>query len=242
MSDLHDSSQPGDAPSQPSPHRDTPPQPTPWTGAGPGQTTAPWQPAAPGPWQTAPASGFRFDRARWLPTTLVAAVIAAVVLGGLALDGVIPAPSAGTQNIGGSVTITASSGWVLVSSPSDRSQGIALQKGDATLTAQVLSEDFSGSSTSMMDQVRAQLDSQVAQISYGDQHHAIVGGNDSTYVLFEAIVSGTGSSGQMGTVDGELVCMVVSGNAVVLEVAAPQGDLQYVTDDVAAMVKTVRAG
>jgi hypothetical protein len=197
------------------------------------ETTALWPP---------PPTTFRaFNRTRLRPTVAAAAVIAAVVLGGLALDGLIPSPSAGTQTIGGSVTITASSGWVLVSTPGDTSAGIALQKGDATLVAQLLGENYSGDSASIMSEVRAQLDTQVAQISYGDQHQTTIRGNDSTYVLFEAIVSGSGGSTQMGTVDGELVCMVVSGNAVVVEVAAPQGDLQFVTDDVSTMVGTVRA-
>jgi hypothetical protein len=187
-----------------------------------------------------PARPSPFNRAGLRPTAAVAAVIAAVVLGGFALDDVIPAPSAGTQSIGGGVTITAAPGWVLVSAAGDTSSGIQLQKGDATLAAQVFSEDYAGDSTAVMSEVRAQLDRQVAQISYGDQHETIISGNDSTYVLFEAIVSGSGGRSQLGTVDGELVCMVVSGNAVVVEVAAPQGDLQFVTDDVSAMVETVR--
>jgi len=190
-----------------------------------------------------------FDRARLRPTLAVAAVIAGVVAGGLALDGVLPAPSAGTQEIGAGVTMTAASGWVLVSkasaegTSSDRgsSPGVELQKGDATLAAQVVGRDYGGDSQAIMSQVRSQLDTQVAQISYGDEHRTTISGNDATYVLFEAIVSGSGDGAQRGTVDGELVCMVVSGNAVVVEVAAPQGDLQFVTDDVSAMVATVRA-
>jgi hypothetical protein len=195
---------------------------------------------APAAMPAVPARPSPFNRAGLRPTAVVAAVIAAVVLGGLALDGVIPAPSAGTQRIGGDVTITAASGWVLVSRPGSAPAGIQLQKGDATLAAQVLSVGYTGDSTTVMSEVRAQLDGQVAQISYGDQHQTTISGNDSTYVLFEAIVSGSGGRSQLGTVDGELVCMVVSGNAVVIEVAAPQGDLQFVTDDVSAMVETVR--
>lgn len=196
------------------------------------------QPTTPSP---RPVQLQRLNSARWRPTALVAAVIAVVVVGGLAANTVLPAPSAGTQDIGG-VTITAAPGWVLTSAPGDNSAGIVLQKGDATLTAQVLSRSYSGSSSSVMAQVRQQLSSQVAQISYGDEHESIIAGNDSASVLFEAILSGSeGSSSHMGTVDGELVCMIVSGNAVVVEVAAPQGDLQYVTDDISAMVKTVRA-
>lgn len=192
------------------------------------------------------------------PTFAVAIVIAAVVLGGLLLDGVILAPSAGTQLVGGSVTITASPGWVLVSPSAGGSgggsggadtvsHGITLQKGDATLAAQVVSQDYSGDSAEIMASVRAQLETQVAQISYGDQHRTTIGGNDATYVLFEAIVSDYGPGGasdggsQTGTLDGELVCLIVAGNAVVVEVAAPQGHLRFVIDDVSAMVGSVRA-
>ena len=190
--------------------------------------------------------GRTIDRSRLGATSLVGAVVAAVVLGGVLLDGVLPAPTAGTQNIGGTVTMTAASGWTLApvqGGQGTRSQGIVLQKGDATLSAQVLSQDFTGDSTEIMNEVKQALSSQVAQISYGDQHQTRVGGHDTTYVLFEAIVSGVSSgagAANRGTVDGEVVCMVVSGNAVVVEVDAPQGDLQYVTSDVSAMIQTVR--
>jgi hypothetical protein len=186
------------------------------------------------------------DLTRLRPTVAVAFVIGAVVLGGLALDGIIPAPSAGTQVIGGNVTLTAAAGWTVVPAGDGEiggaDRGIQLQKGDATLVAEVVGVDYPGDSASIMTEVRSQLDAQVAQISYGDEHRTTISGNDSTYVLFEAIVSGTDGGNQMGTVDGELVCIVVSGNAVVVEVAAPQGDLEYVTDDVSAMVSTVRVG
>jgi hypothetical protein len=176
-------------------------------------------------------------RRRWLPTFGVAGVIAAVVLGGFALDSVVAAPSAGTQVIGGSVTITASPGWVLA--PSGKSGGLVLQKGDATLSAQVLAEYYTGSSSSILELVRRSLDSEVAQISYGDEHSLSVAGNDTTYVSFEAVVARS-QGGQGGIVDGQLVCMVVSTDAIVVEVGAPQGHLDYVTDDVAEMIKTIR--
>jgi hypothetical protein len=188
------------------------------------------------------APGLAVDRRRVRATALVGGVIAAVVLGGIVLDAVIPAPSAGTQNVGGTITITAASGWILVPDSTSPGHGVVLQKGDATLSAEVLSSQFSGDSARMMAQVKQELGSLVAQISYGDEHQTRVSGNDTTYVLFEAIVSRSGpASGNGGTVDGEIVCMVVAGNAVVVEVDAPQGDLQYVTSDVTAMIQNVRA-
>jgi hypothetical protein len=211
---------------------------------------APAAPPAPAPnqapaWPVAPtlsagqSRGFSFDRARWLPTLVVAAIIAVVTLGGIGLDTVIAAPSAGTVAVGGSVTITAAPGWVLVSKPGDTSGGIQLQKANAILTAQVVSTSFGGGSASILVEAEKSVGGDTAQISYGDPHHGTFGGNDSTYVAFEATVS---SGNQTGIVDGELVCMVVQGNETIVVVAAPQGHLDPVIDDVAAMLKSLRAG
>jgi hypothetical protein len=180
-----------------------------------------------------------FSRARWLPTLTVAAIIAAVTLGGIGLDTVIAAPSAGTVAIGGSVTITAAPGWVLVSKPGDTSGGIQLQKANAILTAQVISTSFTGGSASMLPDAEKSIGNDTAQISYGDPHQGTFGGNDSTYVSFEATVA---SGNQTGIVDGELVCMVVQSNETIVVVAAPQGHLDPVIDDVSAMLKSLRSG
>ena len=58
-------------------------------------------------------------------------------------------------------------------------------------------------------------------------------------MVFEATVT---SGGQSGVIDGELVCMVVDGNAVVILVAAGQGHLDPVIDDVTAMLDSVSVG
>ena len=180
-----------------------------------------------------------FPRDRWLPTVVVAAIIAVVTLGGIGLDKVIAAPSAGTVAVGGSVTITAASGWVLISPAGDTSQGIQLQKGNAVLTAQLISSSYGGTSAGMVSDAEQSLGGDSAQVSYGDAHHGAISGHDTTYVTFEAaMTSGT----QSGIVDGELVCMVVGRNEVVLVAAAPQGDLEPAIDDLAAMLKSVRAG
>ena len=181
---------------------------------------------------------FKFDRARWLPTILVAAIVAGVVLGGMGIDAAMAAPSAGTIAIGGSASLTAAPGWVLVSTPGDTSQGIELQKANAILTAQVISSSYSGDSASMLADAKQSLGGDSAQISYGDTHHTTIGGHDTTYVAFEAVLTGQHS----GVIDGELVCMVVQTDEIVIAVAAPQGHLDPVVDDVAAMLKSVRVG
>jgi hypothetical protein len=185
----------------------------------------------------------REPQARLLPTIVVAAIIALVVLGGIGLDAAIAAPSAGTLTVGGSVTITAAPGWVLVPSAGDgsggdASGGVQLQRANAILTAKVVSSGYSGASASMLAEQQAALAGDSAQISYSDIHHTSIGRNDTTFVLFEAVVA---SGDRSGIVDGELVCMVVEGNAVVIVAAAPQGDLDPVIDDVSAMLVSVGA-
>lgn len=190
-----------------------------------------------------PATGARVvmaNRQRWLPTIAVASIIAAVVLGGVGLDNVIAAPSAGLVTVGGSVTMDAAPGWILASPPGDTASGIELEKATAILTAQVVSSSYGGDSVSMLSDQERSLSGDSAQISYGGARRASISGHDTAYVAFEAAVS----SGRQraGIVDGELVCMVVNGNAVVIVVAAPQGDLDPVIDDVSAMLKSVRVG
>lgn len=172
---------------------------------------------------------------RWLPTIMVAAVVATVVLGGIGLDAVVAAPSAGTVSIGGVVPMTAAPGWVLATSPG-ASGGIELQKSDAVLTAQLVASLYPGVSASMLSGQEKSLSDGTSQISYGDAHHATIEGHDTTYVVFEATVA---SGAQSGVVDGELVCMVVDSNAVVIVVVAPQGDLDPVIDDISAMLASV---
>ena len=180
----------------------------------------------------------RFDRARLLPTVAVAAVIAAVVLGGLGLDRALAAPSAGILDIGGSVTLTAAPGWVLTPTDATRS-GVQLSNADAILTAQVVDESYSGDSASLMAEAEKELNGATAQISFGDPHHSLINGHDTTYVSFQATVT---NSGHSGVVDGEVIAMIVGGNAVMLELAAPQGRLGSAVDDVSTMLESVRVG
>jgi hypothetical protein len=169
----------------------------------------------------------------------VAAVIAVVVLGGLGIDGVLAAPSAGTLDIGASVTITAALGWVLDSSAEGTTSGVQLRKADAILTAHVIDQAYSGDSASIIDEAEKELAGATAQISFGDAHNSPINGHDTTYVSFQATVS---TSGRSGVVDGEVIAMVVGGDAVLFELAAPQGRLGSAVDDVSAMLASVKVG
>lgn len=185
------------------------------------------------------ARTFAFNRERWLPTAVVATIIAGVVLGGIGLDKVVAAPSAGMVVVGGSVTITAAPGWVLAPAQDATSSGVELQKSDAILTAQVVRSSFSGSSASMLSDEEQSLQGDTATVTYGSSNHTTISGHDTTYVAFNALVT---SGQRSGIVDGELVCMVVNADAVVIVVGAPQGDLDPVIDDVTAMLESVGVG
>jgi hypothetical protein len=199
-----------------------------WT---PGSGRSTWG----GTWLSAP--GARPRASRLLPTFLVASIMAAVVLGGIGLDAAIAAPSAGTVTVGGSVVLTAAPGWVLAESNDASSGVVELRRANAALTAQVVSSGYVGSSASLLAVERESLDAEVVQISYGDARTTSINGYDTSYVVFGATVA---SGGHSGPVDGELICMIVEGNAVVIVVAARQGDLDRIVDDVSAMLESVR--
>jgi hypothetical protein len=168
----------------------------------------------------------------------VAGIIAAVVLGGLGLDAAIAAPSAGRLNVGGGpVYLTAAPGWVLVVESEDGSGAVTLQKGDAVLLAGAF-QPFRGTPQSLLAMAKASwLDDPSAQIDFGPDHDQNFGPNPAAVVGFVAIVP----SSELGsvTVEGELVCMVLDGNAVLVTVDAPQGDLDPVMDDIEAMLASL---
>jgi hypothetical protein len=191
-----------------------------------------WAPVGVGPAVVRKPHG----RPRWLPTIAVAGVITAVVLGGLGLDDAIASPSAGKVEIGQSVTITAAPGWVSTGTGGS-SVGVELQKSDAILDA--TAEAYDGTPTERLAGVEAALQSDAAQISFGTEQDGTIGGREAASVTFSAIVSGPSGS---GTVDGEIVCLVSGGTAILFEVYAPQGDLDPVADDIVAMVHSVEVG
>jgi hypothetical protein len=168
----------------------------------------------------------------------VAAVIAAVVLGGMGIDAVWAGPSAGDLDLGGSVTITGAPGWVLTSDKTDTTSGIELRKADAVFTANAVT-DYGGTAVSLMDEAQTELRASTGQINFGQVRMTTIGGHPSAYASFQATVT---QGSQSGVVDGEVVCMIVGGNAVVVVVAAPQGRLDAAIDDVTAMLKSVRLG
>jgi hypothetical protein len=227
-------SQPGLAPQppqgylpQPQPTYGQPVQPYPQPG---------WvQPAAASIAAPIAARKVMFERRKWLPTAAVAIVIAAVVLGGIGLDTVIAAPSAGTVNVGGTVTIKAAPGWVRVDSGGQT--GVVLQNANVRLTA--AAEQFTGTASERLQAEEAALKSADVQVSFGDEQDGTISGHEAAMAGFEAMVSGSSGS---GTVEGEIICLIDAGNVVDFIVVTGQGNLGGVADDIKAMTKSVEVG
>lgn len=177
-----------------------------------------------------------FERRKWLPTAAVAIVIAAVVLGGIGLDTVIAAPSAGTVNVGGTVTIKAAPGWVRVDSGGGQT-GVVLQNANVRLT--VAAEQFTGTASDRLQAEEAALKSADVQVSFGDEQDGTISGHEAAMAGFEAMVSGSSGS---GTVEGEIICLIDAGNVVDFIVVTGQGNLGGAADDIKAMTKSVEVG
>ncbi|HJX67664.1 MAG TPA: hypothetical protein VJ258_02940 [Candidatus Limnocylindrales bacterium] len=204
----------------------------PAAGSAYGWGAPPGRPAAPGIGVDA--------RPRWAGTIAVAVIVAGVVLGGIAADNAIPVPSAGRVAISQPVYMTAAPGWVTTTAVGEITDGLALQNSSALLIAQVLSTNYDRDARQLLQASEASFGADAAQISFGGERDVVLNGKDASEVTFSALVSGDGGSGML---DGELVCLVLpsdgSGYAVFIQVAAPQGDLSSITDDVDAMAGSV---
>ena len=199
----------------------------------PGMPQAPWGGAVPAWFAPAPARRPTLDRARLIPTALVAVVIAAVVLGGIGLDNAIAAPSAGWVNVGGPVYMRAGAGWVR---GADSGGLIGLQKGDVTLKIGVAQSGFTGSPRQALSLLQRDVTDGAAQVNFGEVQDRTFNSNPGAEVSFEALVA---DSSRSMTVDGILGAINVGGNLTELEVIAPQGDLDPVFDEVQSMLGTL---
>jgi hypothetical protein len=161
-------------------------------------------------------------------------------LGGISVDNAIPVPSAGHVAISQPVYMTAAPGWVTTTAAGDITDGLALQNSNALLIAQVLSTNYDGDPRQLLQASEVSFEADAAQISFGGERDVVLNGKHASEVTFSALVSGDGGSGML---DGELVCLVLpldgNGYAVFIQVAAPQGYLSSITDDIDAMAGSV---
>lgn len=183
------------------------------------------------------------ERPRWRGTILVGAIVAAVVLGGEVADAAIAAPSAGEVAVSGPVHVAAAPGWTLATAVGNVQDGVALQRGQALVVVQVVSNAYSSDDAQLLADAEQSLAASAGQIWFGGEKRVELGGRSASEATFSALLSGKGGS---GILDGELVCLVIpSGTgryAVVLHVGVPQGTLGSVTYDVDAMAASVAVG
>jgi hypothetical protein len=196
------------------------------------------------PWSPPPASSAgSVARPRWKGTVAVAAIVAGVVLGGIAVDRAIPEPSAGRVAVSSPVYVTAAPGWVQAGSPGEISNGIELQRSNALLIAEVVGTDYTGDASQLLASSEATFRQSAAQISFGEERDIDLNGKPASAVTFSALVAGDGGSGM---IDGELVCLILPAGghdyAVSIQVGVPQGYLSSVSDDVDAMAGSVGVG
>jgi hypothetical protein len=207
---------------------------------------AAWAPgmSVPGPahgWGGGKTTAAPAARPRWPGTIVVAAVVAAVVLGGASVDAAVPAPSAGEVAISGPIHITAGPGWILTDSLGQVEDGIVLQGTDGVLIAQLLDTSYSGDERRLLASAKIGLRAEAGAVTFGQERDVTLNGIAAAEVSFSALVSDAGSS---GVIDGELVCVVLKSGgdsyAVVLEALVPQGDLGSVRDAVDQMAGTLK--
>jgi hypothetical protein len=136
--------------------------------------------------------------------------------------------------------MTAAPGWVATTAAGDVPDGVALQKSNALLVAQVVSASYDGDSRQLLTAAEASFERDAAQISFGDEREVDLNGRHASAVTFSALFSDAGGS---GIVDGELLCLVLSSGghdyAVFIQAGMPQGYLASVADDIDAMAGSV---
>jgi hypothetical protein len=189
-----------------------------------------------------PAGASRWAR-RWLPTMLVAAVMSVTVLGGFVVAGALPEPPVRAVPLAGVVTIHPLPGWEVV-----LREGISIPSA-----AEVLSGEFAqltrgsgaidvvavpgvgGGALELADLYAGQvLSSQLERLSISDRVEEILLRNGLQAVRFGYI----GSEPQSGSPIEGLVTAAVSpsGNGVVFDGWAFQGQLELIVEELAGMI------
>jgi hypothetical protein len=201
----------------------------PLSAAAPAAAAAPIEPEAPAP----PAPRKPLLGQAWINALAVAGLIAFVVLGGIGLDTVIAAPSAGKVALGDGVTMTAAPGWV--KTENQGGLGIRLQQGSAVMLALATLSNATPSEALGAEKDGLRADPHVHDVAFGPEQSGKIGGRKVAMDVFTAILDA-------GTLDGEIICLSMEGRIVVIEVIAPQGYLHDADGDVATMIKSLEVG
>ena len=180
---------------------------------------------------------------RWLPTALVALVMSFTVLGGFVVAGALPEPPVRALPLGGVVTIHPLPGWevalrerIPIPSASEVLSGefAQLTRGSGALDV-VAVPGVGGGALELADLYAGEvLSSQLERLSVSDRVEEILLRNGLQAARFGYI----GSEPQSGSpIEGSVTVVVSpSGNGVVFDGWAFQGQLELIVEELAVMI------
>jgi hypothetical protein len=180
---------------------------------------------------------------RWLPTVIVALVMSFTVLGGFVVAGALPEPAVQAVPLGGVVTIHPLPGWevvlrerISIPSASGALSGefAQLTRGNGALDV-VAVPGVGGTALELADLYAGEvLSRQLERLSVSERVEGILLRNGLQAVRFGYI----GSEPQSGSpIEGSVTVIVsTSGNGVVFDGWAFQGQLELIVEELAAMI------
>jgi hypothetical protein len=183
---------------------------------------------------------------RWLPAGLVALVMAATVLGGFVVAGALPVPDVRPLALGGVVTLRPLPGWevarredVALPSPSGgviRGSFTQLTRGSGALDVLTL-PGFGGASDELAGRYADEvLSFQLERLSVSDALDPVTLRSGLEGVRFGYIGTEPESG---GAIEGSVTAAVAAtGNAVVFDGWASEGQLELIEDELTAMIHT----
>jgi hypothetical protein len=178
------------------------------------------------------ASQLREER-RWLPTIVVAAVIAVLVFGGYVAAAALSEPAGPPVSVGGVVTVQPLTGWQVVNtSEVGGLPTLRLTRGVGNLDV-VAVVPYDGSA-------RALADDYVNRVLSHQLTHLSVSGDLTSVPLREGLVgerfSYIGVTQTGSSIEGEVTAVVTTDDGVVFDGWAPQGLLTFVDGDIHTMI------
>jgi hypothetical protein len=167
-----------------------------------------------------------------LPVVVVALVIAIVVFGGYAVNGMLSSPTGPSVEVGGVVRVQPLSGWELVGRFEDP-PGVRLTRGSGSLD--VVAAPFSGSARDLAAQyVQGVLEPEADRLWVSSQAEPVQLASGLQGVRLAYF----GRSRRSQTpIEGEITAVVSpTGVGVVFNAWGPTGVLRYITEDARAMM------
>lgn len=181
---------------------------------------------------------------RWLPTGLVALVMSVTVLGGFVVAETLPPPEVRPVELGGALTIRPLPGWEVVrreqaavplpSGGAISAEFAQLTRGSGALDLLAL-PGFGGTALELADLYAGEvLTGQLERLSVSDRLERILLPSGLEAIRFGYI----GSEPQSGAaVEGSVTVVVApSGNSVVFDGWAFQGQLELISEELVAMI------